>query len=257
MGFASKFNLQRAYREHVERSRRKLGHEAAMHYAVGGQFVPFGILHKEMLRFYGLEPHHSVVEIGCGAGKLAIPLSREHPGPYLGVDLVPDLVDYARAKCARPDWRFEVVSGLSVPAADESADMVCLFSVFTHMLHEQTFIYLKDIRRVLKPGGRIVFSFLEFRMLNHWTVFEGTVRDAEMANEHPLNVFLDRDAITAFAERLELRIDEFRDGIEPFVPLPHPLTLDDGSVMEGLGYLGQSVCVLSKPQAQPNAAATL
>jgi SAM-dependent methyltransferase len=257
VGLASKFNLQRAYRDYVERTRRGLDHEAAMHHAIGGQFVPFGIVHKEMLKFYGLEPHHAVVEIGCGAGRLAIPLSREHRGPYVGTDLVADLIDYARGQCARPDWRFEVVSGLSVPAADESADMACAFSVFTHLLHEQTYIYLKDIRRVLKPGGRLVFSFLEFRMRNHWPVFDKTVSDTEAQIEHPLNVFLDREAIGAFAQRLDLQIDDIRDGTEAFVPLPHPLTLDDGSTMEGLGFLGQSICVLSKPQAQPTAAAAL
>lgn len=247
MGLVSKFNLQGAYKAYVDKSKRRMGREAALQHSIGGQFVPFGIIQKEMLRFYGLQPDDAVVEVGCGAGRLAIPLSREHPGHYLGVDLVPDLVDYARAQCGRPDWRFEVVSGLSVPAQDESADMACLFSVFTHLLHEQTYIYLKDVRRVLKPGGKIVFSFLEFRALNHWTVFEATVRDAESASDHPLNVFLDRDAITAFAAGLDLRVEDIRDGVDPFVPLPQPVTLDDGSVMEGGGFLGQSICVLAKP----------
>ena len=51
---------------------------------------------------------------------------------------------------------------LYIPAPDACADMVCAFSVFTHLLHTETYLYLEDIRRVLRPGGRLVFSFLEF-----------------------------------------------------------------------------------------------
>jgi hypothetical protein len=34
------------------------------------------------------------------------------------------------------------------------------------------------------------------------------------------------------------------DGDVPHIPLSHPVTLEDGRVMEGQGNLGQSVCVL-------------
>ena len=57
-------------------------------------------------------------------------------------------------------------------------------------------------KRVLKPDGRIVFSFLEFQMPSHWTVFASTVKDMRGRNEHPLNVFMERNAIQAWAEHL-------------------------------------------------------
>ena len=43
---------------------------------------------------------------------------------------------------------------------DNAADMLCAFSVFTHMEHEDTYRYLVNARRVIKPGGRLVFSCL-------------------------------------------------------------------------------------------------
>ena len=78
----------------------------------------------------------------------------------------------ARQSSTQCDWRFEVGTGLEIPEAADRADMVCFFSVFTHLLHEQSYVYLRDAKRVLKSGGRIVFSFLEFSMPSHWSVFE-------------------------------------------------------------------------------------
>jgi hypothetical protein len=64
--------------------------------------------------------------------------------------------------------------------------------------------------------------------------------------QHPLNVFLDRYAIRAFAQRLDLRVIDIRNGDEPFVPLPEPLILSDGTRLENFGNLGQSICVLQR-----------
>jgi SAM-dependent methyltransferase len=244
---SNKFNLQQAYETWVDRTKGALPHEAAMQRAIGGEFEAFGIIQVEILRHYGLASTGSVIDVGCGSGRTAIPLSKDHRGPYLGVDLVKDLVDHARAHCARPDWKFKVVSGLTIPAPDQSADMVCFFSVFTHLLHEQSYLYLQEARRTLKPGGRIVLSFLEFRMASHWTIFANTVEDARRADEHPLNVFIDRDALHAWAAHLGLAVVDIRDGDQPFVPLPVPVTLDSGAVMDKLGHLGQSICVLERP----------
>lgn len=244
----SRIDLKGAYRRWVDgtKSGRDVGD--AMKLAIGGEFEAFGLIQAEMLRFYGLSDGQTLIDVGCGSGRTAIPLSRSHRGGYLGTDLVPELIAHARAACPRPDWRFEVVDSLTIPAADSSADMVCFFSVLTHLLHEQSYLYLEEAKRVLRPGGRIVLSFLEFRMPFHWQAFGSTVEDARGANQHPLNVFIEREALRAWAEHLDLKVEAFRDGSEPFVPLPHPVTLDDGRVMSDKGNLGQSICVLSRPE---------
>lgn len=216
-------------------------------FAIGGNFEAFGVIQRNMLVHYGLRRADSVIEIGCGSGRLAAPLGGYLDGPYVGLDVVPALLEQARTATNRPDWRFDAAQDFRLPAADGSIDMVCCFSVFTHLLHEQTYLYLEEAARVLRPGGRIVFSFLEFAMDFQWNVFEATVAQQRHGTGHPLNMFIERSAIAAWARHLGLDITDLRNGDAPFVPLAEPVTLDTGVVMVGQGNLGQSICVLAKP----------
>jgi len=104
--------------------------------------------------------------------------------------------------------------------------------------------YLGEAKRVVRPGGKIIFSFLEFAIPLHWQIFSGMVDAA--ATERPLNMFLSRDAITAWADHLNLEIVTIEDGDKPHIPVLAPLTSDSGAVIEGMSSLGQSVCVLSR-----------
>lgn len=217
-----------------------------LRHAVGGEFAAFGVVEREMLRHYGLQPADRLIDVGCGAGRLTAALRDWFEGTYLATDVVPDLITAARA-LGRPAWRFERVDGIGIPASDASADMVCFFSVLTHLLYEDAFRYLAEARRVLRPGGRIVFSFLEFRDDAQWPIFAASVDHARRNAKRTLNVFLSREAIETWASRLDLRVVDMRPGSERFVPLPEPVTLDSGEVMAGLGCLGQSVCALERP----------
>lgn len=244
----TKLDLKETYRNFVSLvGRKSVSTGAAMERAIGGEFEAFGVIEREMLKNYGLAGDAYLIDVGCGSGRLAKPLAEWPHLRYLGTDIVPELVEYAQRTANRPDWRFRVVDDLAIPERDASADMVCFFSVLTHLLHEQSYIYLEEAKRVLKPGGTIVLSFLEFKMGFQWNVFESTVKDARGANRHPLNVFIERNALMVWAEHLGLEILEIRDGDEPFVPLATPVRLEDGRIMENFGNLGQSICALRKP----------
>ena len=244
----SKLDLKQAYTDHLAHVRDECKSESAtMAQAIGGEFEAFGMIEREMLKHYGLGDNAYLIDVGCGSGRLAKPLAQMPSVRYLGTDIVSALVDYARTTVNRPDWTFKTVDGLAIPENDAAADMVCFFSVFTHLLHEQSYIYLEEAKRVLKPGGTVVLSFLEFNMAIHWNVFEATMNDARGANQHPLNVFIERNALALWALHLGLEVVEMRDGSEAFVPLAEPLALEDGRVVEGFGHLGQSICVLRKP----------
>jgi SAM-dependent methyltransferase len=217
----------------------------AMRLAIGAEFDAFGVIERELLIHYGLPQDGFLIDVGCGSGRLAKPLSAYLTGPYLGIDVVPDLVDYARTFVDRADWRFEVTDGLHIAVDNDVADMVCFFSVFTHLLHEQSYAYLREAKRVLKPGGKIVFSFLDFAIPCHWDIFEGNL--AATTGDYPLNMFMSRDGIRVWADHLQLEVAAMHNGDAPHIPLSHAVTLSDGRVMEEYGHLGQSVCVLVKP----------
>jgi SAM-dependent methyltransferase len=211
---------------------------------VGGEFDAFGVVESEMLRFYGLEPNAVLVDVGCGAGRLTKALRGWFGRRYVGIDVVPALLRQARAY-RKPGWRFVRAAGFRIPMPDASSDFVCFFSVLTHLPHEMSFLYLEDARRVLRRGGTIVFSFLEYREPSHWRVFENSVDAVRTsARGQTANVFITRSAIARWATALDLDVVDLRDGSDRFVPLPHDVTLDDGTTMSGHGCLGQSIAVL-------------
>jgi len=136
-----------------------------------------------------------------------------------------------------------LVEDIRVPFPNNDADFASFFSVFTHLLHEETYCYLREARRVVKPAGLIVFSFLEFE--HNWKVFEDAcrgVRDGR-PNVH-LNTFMGRDAIQVWAHHLGMTIVDIRAGPERFINLAVPVVHDNGERTEGCAALGQSICVL-------------
>lgn len=241
--WASKTDFRKAHRRLLRQLRNTYGNDEAVRRAVGGEFEGYGLLLRDALIYHGLAPSDYLIDVGCGSGRLAKPLAEYLTGKYLGIDVVPGLVEYARRLVPRADWRFEVAEGLKIPEADGQADMVCFFSVLTHLLHEESFVYLREAKRVLKPGGKIVFSFLDFHVDSHWGSFESNLRDIGIGSQ-PMNVFMCPDMLREWAKRLELEVESLHDGDEVYLPLSKPITFENGKVATERASVGQSVCVM-------------
>jgi SAM-dependent methyltransferase len=204
--------------------------DEAMARAVGGgDYGIFGHIEFEILKAAGLKDGMRVVDLGCGSGRLASALHQGADVSYVGIDIVQPLLDYARSKA--PKYQFVLHRGLSIPQPDASADMVSAFSLFTHLLQSETFIYMEEAVRILKPGGKLVFSFLEFAEPKHWAIFEQTRDSARDANGDHLNMFMERSAIDIWASKLGLAVERY---LEP-------------SWTTHVGHaLGQSIAILRK-----------
>jgi ubiquinone/menaquinone biosynthesis C-methylase UbiE len=241
--WASKTDFRKTHRRLLKRLRQSYSPEEAAKLAVGGEFETVGAVLREAVIYHGLKRTDYLIDVGCGSGRLAKPLSNYLDGRYLGIDVVPELVEYARKLVSRPDWRFEQAQGLTIPEADQTADMVCFFSVLTHLLHEESFVYLREAKRVLKPGGKIVASFLDFQVPRHWGPFDTNIRDIGIGAQ-PMNIFMCPDMFREWAKRLELEVEAIHDGDDPYIPLSAPLTYEDGATAVDRTAFGQSVCVM-------------
>ncbi len=176
-------------------------------------------------------------------------------GQFLGTDILPPLVAHARKVCARPDWTFHTTKDFEIPAPEASADFVCFLSLFTHLLHEDIYRYLAAAKRVLKPSGRIVFSYLDFAVPSHWAVFEQTLADRDP--DRVLNQFISKDGIASWCQHLRLEISAIHDGHVPWINLVKSFHYVDGRKASGIVEFGQSVCVLThapEPPAPANGA---
>ena len=63
-------NSARSYELHLENLIQTYGRDIAMELVVGGQYQQIGILETSALITLGLQPDDTVVEVGCGSGRL-------------------------------------------------------------------------------------------------------------------------------------------------------------------------------------------
>ena len=116
-------------------------------------------LREKMLDLGKVAAGESVLDVGCGTGTLAIAAKRRvGSGTVRGIDASAEMIARANQKAARAglDVAFEVASAEALPFSDRQFD-VALSTVMLHHLRrvarEQC---VREIRRVLKPGGRLL-----------------------------------------------------------------------------------------------------
>jgi len=204
-----------------------------------------GDVEFSILDHYGLRDDSYLIDVGCGAGRLARRAAMVPKLRYLGTDVSEDLLSYAQESCRRPDFRFLRVDSVTIPEEDDAADMVAFFSVGTHLLHEEFFVYLDDARRVLKRGGRIVFSFLDFQSGTSREVFKEMVRKVRTGLAPPhLDMFIGRDDIAVWADLLGMDLVETTPG-DVVLSASERVRAVLGREPPAL-VLGQSIAVLAK-----------
>lgn len=116
----------------------------------------------------------AVLDMGCGNKftqailQGGVPIKR-----YVGIDIHPELIEYLRANVS--DDRFAYYKSNTqnamynpdgeplsehtrLPLEEGSFDIICLFSVFTHLAPHDYVAMLKMLRRYIKPDGRIFYS---------------------------------------------------------------------------------------------------
>ncbi|WP_221030787.1 class I SAM-dependent methyltransferase [Actomonas aquatica] len=231
------------YQAHFERMIAEHGYERALELVVGDRFAEIGQLEKSALIQLGLRPEHCLVDVGTGSGRLPRSLVDYLTGTFIGTDVITGPLREAEKACARRDWEFHVTTDCVIPTPDQHADFVSFFSVFTHLLDEDIYRFLREARRVLKPDGRVVFSFLDFANARHWELFEITVADTRL--DRVLNRITSPEILRRFAHNLGFVVTAVHDGMENWIQLPPaPAGASPDNPRQPPAALGQSVMVL-------------
>jgi SAM-dependent methyltransferase len=124
-------------------------------------------------------PESTVLDIGCGCGRTAHMLRdakyRNAPffrGRYIGVDVDAEAIAWCRRNFPADRFEFHSLNMFSsvynpggdagepdLPVAADAVDFVICGSLFTHLLERDLGYYLRQIHRVLRPGGLAYATF--------------------------------------------------------------------------------------------------
>src|SRR5688572_1731916 len=97
----------------------------------------------------------SVLDIASGEGYGTEILS-QHAEKVTGVDLDETAIRYSSEKYKGPNRSFRTGSATNIPLDNDSVDVVVSFETLEHVVGQDDM--MKEIRRVLRPGGILVMS---------------------------------------------------------------------------------------------------
>jgi ubiquinone/menaquinone biosynthesis C-methylase UbiE len=96
----------------------------------------------------------SVLDLGSGTGRFTPGLAKTFGGPVYGVEPSSDMRRAALADAAHPAVTYLEGSANAIPLPDTSVDLVLLYLVWHHVPDRTA--ATAEIRRVLRPGGRVL-----------------------------------------------------------------------------------------------------
>ena len=145
----------------------------------GGDFGEIGQEFKgHFINLANLQPHNRVLDVGCGNGRMAVPLTSylSRQGEYWGFDIVNEGIEWCQCNISQKFSNFHFqhsdvynkrynpngkirAQDFQFPYDAESFDFAFLTSVFTHMLPADLEHYLSEVARVLKTGGQCLITY--------------------------------------------------------------------------------------------------
>lgn len=127
------------------------------------RLMGFDSVRRELVSRADIEAGQRILDIGCGTGTLVLKLKRQYTAAQV-VGLDPDAKALRRAhiKAARAGVSVELEQGFAdeLPYQSESFDRVFSSFMFHHLNKQERENMLREVLRVLKPGGS--FHLVDF-----------------------------------------------------------------------------------------------
>ncbi|HZU77590.1 MAG TPA: class I SAM-dependent methyltransferase [Dehalococcoidia bacterium] len=123
--------------------------------------LPERRIKERVIALAQLAPGRRLLDLGCGTGTLVLMAQRRHPqAVVVGVDGDSTILAIARRKAARESAAVQLDEAMAyaLPYADASFDAVVSTLAFHHLTLDQQQRTLAEVRRVLRPGGRLVIA---------------------------------------------------------------------------------------------------
>lgn len=147
-----------------------------VHSSGGGDFFQTGdVFFDRFVEAVDLQPSAHVLDMGCGAGRLARPICDylDERGSYTGFDISKSAIAFARrtisgraaiafhhADVSNREYRRAggAAARYRFPVDDGSVDAAIATSLFSHLMPDVARAYLAECARVLRPGGQLMMT---------------------------------------------------------------------------------------------------
>ena len=163
------------------------------------------------------KPGMTILELGCGTGSFTGELARSG-ADIIAIDVSPELLEIARANWSAPNVRYEIQNAYALTYSDATFDSIVGSSILHHLEIEEA---LREIYRVLKPGGTIYFT--EPNMLNPQIAIQKNVPWIKRRlGDSPDETAFFRWSLRRLLEQTgygDIQIDPF-DFLHPKTPVP-------------------------------------